>query len=179
MIALFRPKVVERVVGAGDSLVSTAASERLITHALGSCIGIVMHDPVAVVAGLLHAQLPTRDMHASTAAASVSAYVDTGVAALLRACTKRGADPSRLVVSVAGGAQRRVVSGDRFIDGAYHIGQRNLDVLASLLGRLGLAVHAADTGGTGISRTMWVDVGSGAVALQSNGVTSPLRPLRR
>lgn len=179
MIALFRPKLVERVVGVGEALVSTSAGERLITYALGSCLGVVMYDPVARVAGLLHAQLPTIEMHRSTGATSVSAYVDTGVAALLRSCMKRGAQTSRLVISVAGGAQARIVTDPRFVESAYQIGQRNLDVLSSLLARLGLQVHAAETGGVGISRTLWIDVGTGDVALQSDGVTSRLRSTTR
>ena len=30
----------------------------LITHALGSCLGLMVFDPVAQVGGLLHAMLP-------------------------------------------------------------------------------------------------------------------------
>ena len=32
--------------------------DTLITHALGSCLGLTIYDPVAKVGGLLHAMLP-------------------------------------------------------------------------------------------------------------------------
>ena len=46
------------VVGVADVRLAREHGERLITYALGSCLGVVIHDPVARVAGLLHAMLP-------------------------------------------------------------------------------------------------------------------------
>src|ERR1700731_1162142 len=42
------------VVGIGDCKVSNEPEDVLVTHALGSCIAVMIHDPVARVAGLLH-----------------------------------------------------------------------------------------------------------------------------
>jgi hypothetical protein len=42
------------IVGIGDCKVSGNVEDVLVTHALGSCIAILIHDPVAKVAGLLH-----------------------------------------------------------------------------------------------------------------------------
>ena len=47
-----------QVVGIGDCKVSNDPEDVLVTHALGSCIAVLIHDPVARVAGLLHYMLP-------------------------------------------------------------------------------------------------------------------------
>ena len=46
------------VVGVGDCRVSNDAESLLVTYALGSCIAVTVHDPVAAVGGLLHFMLP-------------------------------------------------------------------------------------------------------------------------
>ena len=46
------------VVGIADMAVSNNATVTLATHALGSCIGVSVFDPVVRVGGLLHYMLP-------------------------------------------------------------------------------------------------------------------------
>jgi chemotaxis protein CheD len=46
--------------------------------------------------------------------------------------------------------------------------------LRKLLWKNGVMVHAQETGGVQTSRTMWLDVGTGAVTLKVNGVESEL-----
>ena len=46
-----------RIVGISDLAVGRGP-DLLITYALGSCLGIAIHDPVARVGGLLHVMLP-------------------------------------------------------------------------------------------------------------------------
>jgi hypothetical protein len=46
------------VVGVADMKVSNRPEEVLVTHALGSCIGVAIYDPEAKVGGLLHFMLP-------------------------------------------------------------------------------------------------------------------------
>ncbi len=46
------------VVGVGDVNFATGDGG-LATYALGSCLGVAVHDPVAGVAGLLHVMLPS------------------------------------------------------------------------------------------------------------------------
>jgi len=49
---------VRTVVGVADVAVSSNPEDTLITYSLGSCIGVVIYDPAAKVAGLLHYMLP-------------------------------------------------------------------------------------------------------------------------
>src|ERR1035438_6469681 len=46
------------VVGMADCRISDAPGEVLATYALGSCIGLMVHDPIRSIGGLLHFMLP-------------------------------------------------------------------------------------------------------------------------
>ena len=46
------------VVGMADCQISRPPDQVLVTYALGSCIAVAMHDPVARVGGMLHFMLP-------------------------------------------------------------------------------------------------------------------------
>lgn len=153
------------VVGMADLGVSARADERLITYALGSCLGIALHDPVAGVGGLLHVMLPDSKIDAEKARANPYMFVDTGVPLLFRRCYELGARKERCIVKVAGGA----FAGTAGQEDRFQIGKRNFIALRQLLWKNGVMLQANETGGLGASRTMWLDVGSGAVGLKVNG----------
>jgi len=46
------------VIGVGDCQVSRNPEDCLVTYALGSCIAVIIYDPIAHVAGMLHYLLP-------------------------------------------------------------------------------------------------------------------------
>lgn len=149
---------------------SATVGERLITYALGSCLGIVIYDPVANVAGMLHVMLPTGTIDAQKMQDKPAMFVDSGVPILFKECYKLGAKKERMIIKVAGGAHAGASEeGDRF-----QIGKRNMIALRKLLWKNGVLVHANDTGGIQTSRTMWVDVATGDVTLKINGVESTL-----
>jgi len=163
-------KAVERIVGVADIKVSATPGERLITYALGSCLGVVVYDPVATVAGMLHVMLPTGTIDAAKMHEKPAMFVDSGIPALFKACYKLGAKKERMIVKVAGGAHAgESAQADRF-----QIGKRNLIALRTLLSKHGVSVHADDTGGVQTARTMWVDVATGNVTLRVNGLESAL-----
>ena len=72
------------IVGIGDMRVSKDAGDLLVTHGLGSCLGIAVHDPVSHVGGLLHAMLPTATLNPEKARLRPLMFVDTGMRELLR-----------------------------------------------------------------------------------------------
>lgn len=153
------------VVGMADVQVSRRAEDRLVTYALGSCLGIAVHDPVARVGGLLHVMLPDSKIDADKARANPSMFVDTGVPQLFRRCYELGARKERCVVKVAGGA----FAGTATQEDRFQIGKRNFLALRQLLWKNGVMLQAHEVGGYGASRTMWLDVASGAVGLKVNG----------
>ncbi len=158
------------VVGVADLKLVNTPGERLITYALGSCLGIVIHDPVAGVAGLLHAMLPDSTIDKAKAERNPAMFVDTGVPLLFRESYKLGAKKERMIVKVAGGAH----SGATEADDQFQIGKRNFLMLRKLLWKNNVLVQAHDVGGCQTSRTMVVDVATGGVIIRSQGAETSL-----
>lgn len=150
------------VVGVGDGGVSRDPDSVIVTYALGSCIAVVMHDPVAKVAGMVHYMLPESSTSNGNANSRPWMYADTGIPMLLRSVLENGADKRRLAVFAAGGAE---IMND---NGSFHIGKRNCLALRKVLWKSGLVVNAEETGGT-IPRTVRLEVGTGRVWLQAPG----------
>lgn len=162
--------IAQRVVGVGGLVVSTVEDEHLVTYALGSCLGIAVHDPVARVAGLLHAMLPASTIDPSAGQAHPARYIDTGVPELFRACYRAGARKERMSVKVAGGA----FAGATPDDDHFQIGKRNIVALRRLLWKNGVLIRAEDVGGCQTARTMMLHVATGEILLRVNGVDRPL-----
>ncbi|MEW6583071.1 MAG: chemotaxis protein CheD [Actinomycetota bacterium] len=140
-------------VGLGVLAVSDEKGKGLTALGLGSCIGVAAYDPVARVAGMVHVMLP--DSAIATVPGPAGKYADTAIPALVEAMRRAGAEPTRLVVKIAGGAQMFASGG-----GNLNIGARNAIAVRAALTRAGLRVKAADTGGTfGRTLEMWVDDG--------------------
>ena len=74
----------KQIVGVADMKVSTTPGDVIVTHALGSCLGIAVHDPVAGVGGLLHVMMPEGRMNQEKAEANPFMFVDTGVPVFFR-----------------------------------------------------------------------------------------------
>lgn len=137
-------------------------SDELVTHALGSCLGLTVWDPVTKVGAMLHAMLPLSKINPDKAMENPFMFVDTGVPALFQAFYKLGGRKERAIIKAAGcGAPL----GD---DKVFKIGERNLIVLKKLLWKNNLLLAAEDTGGT-ISRTLYFDLSTGKVIVQSGG----------
>ena len=158
------------VVAMADVKLSNTVGERLLTYALGSCLGVVIHDPVARVAGLLHVMLPDSSIDRAKAERNPAMFVDTGVPLLFRESYRLGARKERIVVKVVGGAHAGATEeADQF-----QIGKRNLLMLRKLLWKNNVLLHAHDTGGLQTSRTVVVDVATGALTIRSQGAETQL-----
>ena len=158
------------VVGVADVKLAREPGQRLITYALGSCLGIVIHDPVAGVAGLLHPMLPDSTIDRTKAELNPAMFVDTGVPLLFRESYKLGAKKERIVVKVAGGASSAPSEeADQF-----QIGKRNILALRKLLWRNNVLLHAHHMGGFQTSRTLSLLVGSGRTIVRTNGTDHEL-----
>lgn len=159
----------KHIVGVADMKIATQPGDQLVTYALGSCLGIAIHDAVASVGGLLHVMLPLSTIDLEKAGENPYMFVDTGVPRLFLACYQAGAQKQRLVVKVAGGAS---VHGEA-ADDHFQIGKRNFVMLRKLLWKNGVLLHAHDVGGTH-SRALTLTIGSGAVTLKTHEGTTDL-----
>ncbi len=153
----------EILVGIGDIGVSRKPGDTLVTMALGSCVALVAHDPKSGATGMVHVALPgnARDKNRTQ---SVGYYADTGVPALIREMSRKGADPRGrgLTLKLVGGATILTKMN------SFNIGQRNVMAIKRLLWRYGLGPIAEDVGGE-FSRTVRLSVGSDQTTITSPG----------
>lgn len=149
-------------VGVADMKVARGAGQLIVTHALGSCIGIAIHDPVAQAGGMLHFMLPDSTVNPSRAGENPFMFADTGIPLFLQKLYALGAVKNRLVVKVAGGAQ--------FVDHKdfFAIGKRNYTAMRKIFWKEGLLCKGEHVGGT-ISRTLYLEIGSGRIWFSSGG----------
>ena len=149
-------------VGIADMHVSNCAGDEIITHALGSCLGVTVYDPVADIGGMVHLMLPLSKLDRDKAAANPLMFVDTGIPTLFRKLYDLGAAKERLVLKVAGGAH--VLDADSH----FKIGERNYIVLRKILWKNDMLISSEEVGGSD-SRTMTLLIGSGKVIIKANG----------
>ncbi len=158
-----------QVVGIADLKLSNRVGDTLVTYALGSCLGVCIHDPEAKVAGLLHAMLPSAGADEEKARVQPAKFVDSGVTALFREAYRMGARKERIVVKVAGGAS---VANAGEHD-SFQIGKRNIIALKKLFWKNGVMIRGEDLAGN-VSRTVSLDVASGEVKVRVNGADTIL-----
>jgi len=127
-------------VGMADMKV-LAGSGVLKTAGLGSCVGLVLYDPVAMVSGMAHVMLPSSEI-AREEEINRAKYADTAIPELVSRLTKLGASPLRLKAKMAGGAQMFAFGSDTM-----RIGQRNVESCKHWLTKCSIPVLAEDTGG--------------------------------
>jgi len=85
-------------VGIGD-MKFTRGTGKIITYALGSCIGISFWDPFLHLGALLHIMLPERH---DAEEGNIYKYADSGIHETIRKLSAFGMVKSRTVVKIAG-----------------------------------------------------------------------------
>jgi chemotaxis protein CheD len=152
------------VLGVGDYGATGNQEDTVKTYALGSCVGVMMLDTKAQVAGMIHVALPDSSINLKKAKENPGYFADTGIPKLMEELKKCGSrDNGRgLVVKMAGGANI-LDPNDTF-----SIGKRNVLAVKKILWGLGMGVVAEDIGGN-FSRTVSLELTSGTVAINSPG----------
>lgn len=151
------------VVGVADLKVSNRQEDVLVTHALGSCIGVAIYDPEAKVGGLLHYMLPESLLDPERARENPGMFADTGIPCLFRVCYQLGAKKHRLRVKVAGGSQ--VLGGQEH----FQIGRRNYAALRRIFLRNNVLIDQEDVGGSK-ARTLYLEIATGRTWVKSAGL---------
>lgn len=115
--------------------------DSIITLGLGSCVGVVLYDPVVKKCGMVHIMLP--DSKAITNNQNIAKFADTGIEECLRRVLAIGAKKERMIAKIAGGAQMfNVDTGNAML----RIGDRNVEAAKQKLAELGIPIVASDTG---------------------------------
>lgn len=154
---------VKHIVGIADMKISSAPGDIVVTHALGSCLGISAYDPIKHVGGIVHVMMPTSTLNPEKAKANPYMFIDTGIPAFFRELYEAGGVKRQIVVKVAGGAKVHNNDGDRFA-----IGKKNFIMLRKIFWKNGVLIDSADVGGS-CARTMYLDLSNGRVWLNSAG----------
>jgi chemotaxis protein CheD len=143
-------------VGISDCAVSGDPNAVITTHALGSCVGLLIYDPVVRVGGLLHYMLPDSAMDKERAHQKPFMFADTGIPLLFHTAYKSGARKERMQVTALGGAQ---ILGT---NDSFSIGKRNLMSLRKILWKAGVMLHHEEVGGTS-PRTARLEIATGKI----------------
>jgi len=149
-------------VGMADCRIGDAPGQVLATYALGSCIGLAVHDSQAGVGGLLHFMLPDSGIDHERGRENPWMFADTGIPMLLDRLCARGASKRRLTVRAAGGASMM----DQ--ENVFDIGRRNYLAMRKILWKAGVMVHGEAVGGIR-SRTVRLEIGSVKFLIQEVG----------
>lgn len=155
--------VIRRVIGVADMATSNDPDEILVTYSLGSCIAVIIFDPVARVGGMLHYMLPDSNMDLKKAEKKPAMFADSGIPLLFKQSYKLGAQKKNIIVKIAGGAQ--------ILDenGIFNIGKRNYLALRKIFWRNNVMIAAEDIGGT-VNRTVRLEMNTGRVILKVSGI---------
>ena len=132
----------------------------LITYALGSCIGICLHDPLLKLGALVHIMLP---VNMETNRTNTMKYADTGLRETLRQMEAMGGSRARITAKIAGGAKMFETGGS-----LGNIGQRNIESVHLNLKKEGIRLLKEDVGGS-VARTLLFDVNSGLGCVRCYG----------
>jgi chemotaxis protein CheD len=134
------------------------------THALGSCVAIIILDPATRTIGMAHVALPDSKVHPARAEKLPGYFADTAVPALMKemAAVGAGANPQKMIVKLTGGAN--VMDKNN----TFNIGKRNVLAIKKELWQHRMGARKEDVGGS-LSRTVTVNMDDGKVVVNSPG----------
>jgi chemotaxis protein CheD len=153
----------KKIIGVADMAVSNDPGEDLITYSLGSCIAVVIYDPIVKVGGMLHYMLPESSMDPEKAKRIPAMFADTGIPTLFKQSYQYGATKKNLIVKVVGGAQIMDENG------IFNIGKRNYLALRKLFWKNNVMVAAEHVGGN-VNRTVRLELTTGRMILKVSGM---------
>jgi len=154
-------------VGISDLRISRNPEDTIITHSLGSCLGVTFYNPINLIGVMIHFMLPLSKLAPDKAKKTPAMFADTGITLALKTLYGKGVNKRNLIVKVAGGA--------RLMDqkNIFNIGERNFSVFRKLMWKNDILISAQDVGGS-MARTLRLDMETGQVTVKSAGKETEL-----
>lgn len=118
------------------------APDSLTTIGLGSCIGIAIYDTSTKISGLAHIMLPDSTQIRNNS--NIAKFADTGIQKLYDDMIAAGANKSKMVAKIAGGAKMFELAGGQA--SSINVGDRNAEASRAKLKELGIRLVAEDCG---------------------------------
>jgi len=152
------------LLGVGEYGASKTPGTSVKTLALGSCISVLLLDPVARCVGMVHVALPDSTINPKRAKEKPGYFADTGIPALIKEMTRLGCrgEGRGWIVKLAGGAN--VADANN----TFNIGKRNALAIKKILWGKKMAPKAEDIG-KNFSRTVTMDVNTGKITITCPG----------
>ena len=152
----------KQIVGVADMKANNTMGDSIITYSLGSCIGLVIYDPVARAGGILHYMLPESSLDKQKAKAKPYMFADSGIPRLFKSVYALGAVKQRIRIYAAGGAE--------ILDqkGFFNIGKRNYMALKKMFFKNNVMVNKQDIGGN-VNRTVRLEIATGDIFVKTSG----------
>lgn len=137
------------------------APARIMTMALGSCLGIVLYDRVAKVGGLAHVMHPTWKRVKNNT--NKGKFVDTAIELMVEKLVERGARPGRIIAKIFGGARMFDIPDSK--TGVIQIGEANITAARKELTDRKIPIKSESVGGRR-GKTIIFDVSDGSVLVR-------------
>lgn len=150
-------------VGMADLKVC-GSPDSLTTLGLGSCVGVALYDKTTRVTGLAHIMLPSSKEIANNS--NIAKFADTGIEETVRLMKIKGANMSKVVAKIAGGAQMFGFSLKQ--NDMLNVGERNVLAVKKKLKELGIPIIAEDTG-LNYGRTVIISSETGMYTIKAVG----------
>jgi len=135
----------------------------LVTLGLGSCVAIMLYDPLARAGAMAHVLLPSPSL--ARDASNPAKFPETAVPFLVERLRGLGAEPRRLVAKLAGGAS---MFAQLMTPGSVQMGERNIVASRGALRRAAIPIVGEAVGG-GAGRSVRFFVADGRVEIRSVG----------
>lgn len=157
-----RPELIVRVA----DLRAGTGEEVLITIGLGSCVAILLHDPVARVGGMAHVLLPSPAL--SRQDGNLAKFPQTAIPRLVELMGEHGGSVRRMTARLVGGAS---MFASLAAPGTIQMGERNVVASRQALYQQGIALTGEATGGDyGRTVRLWVSDGRVEISSVAHGV---------
>lgn len=146
------------IIGIGEYAIVSGFDDRIVTHALGSCVAVTFYCQTTKVGAMIHIALPKYS--GNHIDSKPGYYADLGLPMLINQLKlKYNFDFDHAKINVFGGANSK-----RQVD-TFMIGPRNLEEVNRILFEHKLTFDATKTGGY-VSRTIELNLSSGIVNIK-------------
>ena len=141
-------------------------SGTLICLGLGSCVGIVLYDPVTKVGGIAHVMLPVETMHEARSRKqdeyTPAKFADRAVEFMIQKMVCHGSNRRSIKAMLFGGAN---MFPNLITDQLLDIGKRNIEVVKQELVRFQIELVAEEVGGF-VGRAVGINLSNGEIWMQ-------------
>lgn len=130
------------IIGIAEQKVAKTP-DKIVTLGLGSCIGLILYDPVYKLGGMVHIMLPSAPN--KTGPLNKAKFADTAIRELVQTMVQVGAKRQHLKAKMAGGANMFNIANKTNM---LNVGQRNIEMCRYQLQKNAIPIVSEDVGGS-------------------------------